>query len=56
MIIGVLQVEVLIDGSQSLKDKRRVVKSIKDSVAGRAASFEEHVMILRPVLFPICES
>lgn len=30
MVIGVLQFELLIPGSQSLKDKRRVVKSIKD--------------------------
>jgi hypothetical protein len=30
MIIGILQVELLIDGSQSLKDKRRVVLSLKD--------------------------
>jgi len=30
MILGVLQVEVMIDGSQTLKDKRRVVSSLKD--------------------------
>ncbi len=30
MILGVLQVELVIDGSQSLKDKRRVVASLKD--------------------------
>ena len=30
MIIGVLQIELVIDGSTSLKDKRRVVKSLKD--------------------------
>jgi uncharacterized protein YlxP (DUF503 family) len=30
MILGILQVEVMIDGSQSLKDKRRVVTSLKD--------------------------
>jgi hypothetical protein len=30
MVIGILQVELLIDGSQSLKDKRRVVQSLKD--------------------------
>ena len=29
MLIGVLQVELTIPGSQSLKDKRRVVQSIK---------------------------
>lgn len=30
MIIGVLQIELLIEGSQSLKDKRSVVASLKD--------------------------
>ena len=35
MIIGVLQVELLIDGSQSLKDKRRVVSSLEDRLHRR---------------------
>ncbi len=30
MIIGILQVELTIGGAQSLKDKRRVVASLKD--------------------------
>lgn len=30
MVVGILQFEVLVHGSQSLKDKRRVVKSLKD--------------------------
>jgi uncharacterized protein YlxP (DUF503 family) len=30
MVVGILQVELMIDGSRSLKDKRRVVSSIKD--------------------------
>lgn len=30
MIIGVLQFQIAVDGSNSLKDKRRVVKSLKD--------------------------
>jgi uncharacterized protein YlxP (DUF503 family) len=30
MFIGILQFELLIHGSMSLKDKRRVVKSVKD--------------------------
>ncbi len=30
MVIGILQFELLIRGSESLKDKRRVVNSIKD--------------------------
>lgn len=32
MIIGVLQFELVIPGSQSLKDKRRVVRSFKDRI------------------------
>ena len=30
MVIGILQVELTIDGATSLKDKRSVVRSIKD--------------------------
>ncbi|WP_432800370.1 DUF503 domain-containing protein [Poriferisphaera sp. WC338] len=30
MVIGILQVELIVDGSESLKDKRRVVRSMKD--------------------------
>ena len=30
MVVGVLQVELAIPGSASLKDKRRVVRSVKD--------------------------
>jgi len=30
MVVGVLQVELSIDGAASLKDKRRVILSIKD--------------------------
>jgi len=33
MIIGVLQLELSIQDAMSLKDKRRVVKSIKDRIA-----------------------
>jgi hypothetical protein len=33
MTIGVLQVEISITDAMSLKDKRRVVKSIKDRIA-----------------------
>lgn len=32
MHIAILQFEIFIDGSQSLKDKRRVVRSIKDKL------------------------
>ena len=35
MIIGVLQAQLLIRESHSLKDKRRVVKSLKDRLANR---------------------
>ncbi len=30
MVIGILQIELAIDGATSLKDKRSVVKSLKD--------------------------
>ena len=33
MTIGVLQVEISVTDAMSLKDKRRVVKSIKDRIA-----------------------
>jgi len=33
MIVGVMQIELMIHDAISLKDKRRVVKSIKDRVA-----------------------
>lgn len=33
MIVGVLQVELLVYEAVTLKDKRRVVKSIKDRIA-----------------------
>lgn len=35
MVVGTLQIEIEIPGAQSLKDKRRVVRSIKDSYAAR---------------------
>ncbi len=30
MVLGILQFELLVHGSESLKDKRRVVRSVKD--------------------------
>jgi len=30
MVVGILQVELSVDGAASLKDKRRVVRSVKD--------------------------
>jgi len=42
MTIGVLQIELSIHDAMSLKDKRRVVKSIKDRIAhGRNVSIAE---------------
>ncbi|MFH0908021.1 MAG: DUF503 domain-containing protein [bacterium] len=35
MVIGVLQAKISIPTSQSLKDKRRVIKSIKDRMLNR---------------------
>lgn len=33
MIVGVLEIEIFIPGSLSLKDKRMVIKSLKDTVS-----------------------
>jgi hypothetical protein len=33
MVVGVLQLEIAVPDAMSLKDKRRVVKSIKDRIA-----------------------
>lgn len=35
MVVGVLQLELTIPEAMSLKDKRRVVKSLKDRLGGR---------------------
>jgi uncharacterized protein len=35
MIIGVLQAQLMIRESRSLKDKRRVIKSLKDRLSNR---------------------
>jgi len=35
MVIGVLQLEVHVPTAQSLKDKRSVIKSLKDQLRGR---------------------
>lgn len=35
MVIGVVQAELAILDALSLKDKRRVIKSLKDRIAGR---------------------
>jgi hypothetical protein len=42
MVIGVLQLELSIDDAMSLKDKRRVIKSLKDRLMhGRNISVAE---------------
>jgi uncharacterized protein len=33
MVVGILQVELMIHDAMTLKDKRRVIKSIKDRIA-----------------------
>ena len=49
MVVGILQLELAIDGSRSLKDKRRVVASLKDRLhrehqvsVAEVASLEDH--------------
>ncbi len=34
MIVGIMQVELIINDAMSLKDKRRIIKSIKDRLSG----------------------
>ena len=49
MVVGVLQIEIAIPDAFSLKDKRRVVKSLKDRIAhghnvsvAEVAALDEH--------------
>jgi len=35
MVVGSLEVEIFIPGSQSLKEKRKIVKSLKDKIRAR---------------------
>jgi hypothetical protein len=35
MIVGTLKLRLVLRGSHSLKDKRRVIKSLKDTIANR---------------------
>lgn len=35
MVIGVLNIDLMIPGNNSLKGKRRVLKSLKDKIRGR---------------------
>jgi uncharacterized protein len=41
VIIGALKIRLLIEGSGSLKEKRRILKSIKDKAMGMNASVAE---------------
>lgn len=58
MVVGILQVELRVDDSESLKDKRRIVSSLKDrlhrehqvSVAEVATQDDRHVATLGIVL------
>jgi len=68
MVVGILQVELTIDAAASLKDKRRVVNSVKDrlhrehlvSVAEVDAQDDMRVAVLGIVLaagdVPYCQS
>jgi len=35
MVVGILQVRIMIRDAQSLKDKRRIVKSLRDRIRNR---------------------
>jgi len=54
MIVGVMQVEIAIDWSQSLKDKRRVVKSLRDTLHRHhmvsVSEIEDHEILNRATL------
>lgn len=58
MVVGILQIELAIDGSRSLKDKRRIVSSLKDrlhrehqvSVAEIASQDDRRIATLGVVL------
>ena len=41
MVVGVLQLELSVPEAQSLKDKRRIIKSIKDRLARHNVSVAE---------------
>ncbi|MCL0077519.1 DUF503 domain-containing protein [Peptococcaceae bacterium] len=60
MVIGTLTVELFIFGSRTLKDKRRILKSILDKVKSRfnvsIAEVDSHDMWQRSVLGIACVS
>ncbi len=35
MIIGILKIEIFLDNNRSLKEKRRILKSLKDKIRNR---------------------
>ena len=50
MVVGVLEFEVVIRESQSLKDKRRAVKGLKDRLRHRfPVSIAEVAVLAQPV-------
>ncbi|MCL0052818.1 DUF503 domain-containing protein [Peptococcaceae bacterium] len=60
MVVGTLTVELFIFGSRTLKDKRRILKSILDKVKSRfnvsIAEVDSHDMWQRSVLGIACVS
>ncbi|MCL0068109.1 DUF503 domain-containing protein [Peptococcaceae bacterium] len=60
MVVGTLTVELFIFGSRTLKDKRRILKSILDRVKSRfnvsIAEVDSHDMWQRSVLGIACVS
>lgn len=54
MVIGVMQVQLAIDWSESLKDKRRVVKSLRDALhrhhMASISEVEDHDILNRATL------
>lgn len=54
MIVGVMQVEIAIDWSRSLKDKRRVVRSLRDTLHRHhmvsVSEVEDHDILNRATL------
>ncbi len=57
MTIGVLYLDILIPDAHSLKDKRRVVKSLKDQVRSRfncAVAETDHLDLWRRARLTLC--
>lgn len=60
MTVGLLQLELSIPASRSLKDKRRVLKSVKDRIRSRfnvsVAEVDEHDVWNRALVAVCCVS